>query len=405
MRQSAWGIFQFSLFGIICLTLSVFFAPTSNAQIRQSAIIIDAQTRTVLYAEDPDGTRYPASLTKIMTLYMVFDALERGRLRLDQQLPVSGHAAAQAPSILGLRPGSTIQVEDAILGVATKSANDAAVVLAEALGGSEAAFGQMMTARARALGMQNSHFQNASGLPNPAQRTTARDMATLALAVINNHPKYYHYFSTREFTYEGRTHLNHNKLLGTVDGVDGIKTGFINASGFNLVASAKRDGKRIVGVIFGGNTGRERDREMARLLDASFVGAIPRDKNEIRTAAVSQTMKKVAAKLNPVSTAEAATIEPNASINSQNLADSFAQNWAVQVGAFAKPTTASQEAQRAIAVSAHLPDGQAVPVALRDDSGKYYRARVGNLSEGQAREACRDLGRKQIKCLVVSPQG
>lgn len=245
---------------------------SSGVDNRTASILVDAASGAILHQANADALRYPASLTKIMTLYMVFDALDDGLLRLDQRIKTSPLAARQQPSKLGLAAGETIRVEDAILGLVTKSANDASVVLAEAVAGSEAEFALRMTAKARALGMTRTTFRNASGLPDRLQQTTARDMATLALAMLRDHKRRYGYFSRSEFTYDGAVHANHNRLLNAYEGMDGIKTGFINASGFNLVASATRDGRRLVGVVFGGNTAALRDREMVRLMDAGFNG-------------------------------------------------------------------------------------------------------------------------------------
>jgi D-alanyl-D-alanine carboxypeptidase len=233
-------------------------------------IVIDAETGQVLHATNPDSLRHPASLTKMMTLYLTFQALESGRLSLNQTLPISTNASEQSPSKLGLRPGQRIRVEDAILGLVTESANDAAVVLAEALGGSEEGFGAMMTRQAHALGMAHSQFDNPSGLPDPDQVTTAHDMALLGHALIYHYPQFYPYFSHDSFTYAGIYHHNHNHLMDRYDGMDGIKTGYIRASGFNLVASATRNGTRLIGVVFGGKSAVLRDNHMAQLLDDCF---------------------------------------------------------------------------------------------------------------------------------------
>lgn len=237
---------------------------------RYAAIVIEATTGTVISETNPDRRLYPASLTKMMTLYMTFEAIQNGRLRKNDRMKVSSRAAMQEPSKLGLAPGSTLRVEDAILGLVTKSANDASVVLAEAIGGSESRFGQLMTAKARALGMRNSQFVNASGLHNPNQYSTARDMAVLGQALIRDFPREYKYFSTNNFTYAGHAHRNHNRLMSTYTGMDGIKTGYVYASGFNLTASAVRNGQRLIGVVFGGKTTVSRNQQMAKLLDAGF---------------------------------------------------------------------------------------------------------------------------------------
>lgn len=234
---------------------------------RDAALVVDAATGRTLYARNADELRYPASLTKMMTLYVLFEEMERGRINNDTRLTVSAHAAAQAPSKLGLKPGQTITALDAIRALVTKSANDAAVVIAENVAGSEPAFARRMTDTARRIGMRSTVFRNANGLPNPGQYTTARDLATLGLALQRRFPTLYKHFSTRQFVFRGATHRNHNKLLGRVEGVDGIKTGFIRASGFNLVTSAKRNGRQIVAVVLGGATGRSRDNEMAGLVE------------------------------------------------------------------------------------------------------------------------------------------
>lgn len=217
-----------------------------------ATIVVDAKTGAVLSEQNADQANYPASLTKMMTLYLVFDALERHQLTLKQPIAVSRHAATQAPSRLGLTAGQTITVEQAILALVTKSANDAAVAIGEELGGTESRFAEMMTRRARRLGMSSTTFRNASGLPNPSQVTTARDIATLGRALWRDFPQYYPYFSRDRFTYRGRVIANHNVLLRTYPGADGIKTGYIRASGYNLAASAVRNGRRIVAVVLGG---------------------------------------------------------------------------------------------------------------------------------------------------------
>src|SRR6185437_8591234 len=228
------------------------------------------QTGQVLRELNPDVSTQPASLTKRMTLYLTFEALNQGRLRLDQYLRVSDYAATRAPSKLGLTPGESVTVHDLILGIVTKSANDAAVVLAEGLGGSEGAFAQQMTWKARQLGMNSTAYYNASGLPDPNQRTTARDIARLALALYHQFPREYRYFSTRAFVFRGQEMRNHNHLMEWYPGLDGIKTGYVNASGFNLAASAVREGHRLIGVIMGGQSPGWRDRQMAGLLDQGF---------------------------------------------------------------------------------------------------------------------------------------
>lgn len=245
-------------------------AAAPKYQPSQSSIVVDANSGAVLQATNADALRHPASLTKIMTLYLLFERLEQGKIKLNTELPVSSHAAAQAPSKLGLKPGETIQVETAIRAVVTKSANDVAVIIGEALGGDEASFGRMMTAKARALGMTQTTYRNASGLPDDEQVTTARDQALLGRALQDRFPNYYHYFSTRTFAFRGKKMRNHNHLLGSVDGVDGIKTGYIRASGFNIVTSVHRNNRYIIAVVFGGRTANVRDARVRSLIDSNI---------------------------------------------------------------------------------------------------------------------------------------
>jgi D-alanyl-D-alanine carboxypeptidase len=231
-----------------------------------SSIIVDGNSGAVLSSNNPDGIRRPASLTKIMTLYLLFERLESGKMKLDTEMDVSEHASEQAPTKLGLKPGQTLRVEDAIKGLVTRSANDAAVVVAEAIAGDEAEFARLMTRKARALGMSKTTYRNASGLPNDEQLTTARDQATLGRAIQDRFPRYYRYFATSVFNYRGQSIRNHNRLLGNVEGVDGIKTGYTRASGFNLVSSMRRGNRHLIGVVLGGRSGGSRDATMRNLL-------------------------------------------------------------------------------------------------------------------------------------------
>jgi D-alanyl-D-alanine carboxypeptidase len=248
-----------------------------------ASIVVDGNSGAVLQAANPDALRHPASLTKVMTLYLLFERLESGRLRLDSALKISDHASEQAPTKLGLKPGQTISVEDAIKGIVTKSANDAAVAVAENLGGDEDGFAKLMTQKAHALGMAHTIYVNASGLPDDDQVTTARDQAVLGRAIQERFPRYYRYFSTESFVYHGEAMRNHNHLLGVVDGVDGIKTGFTRASGFNLLTSLHRDGRYLVAVVMGGPSASERDERMRELISA-----------HIREAALRRTVPTIA---------------------------------------------------------------------------------------------------------------
>ena len=262
------------LYTLACLIMQLLGSLTAaKAQIgseRYASLVMDAASGQVIFAANADEPRYPASLTKMMTIYMLFEALRDRRVTLNQLVPVSAHAAAMSPSKLGLVPGTVITVEQALLGLVTKSANDAAAALGELLGGDEERFAQMMTLRARALGMTRTTFRNASGWPDPDQVTTARDLALLARHLIQDYPSEYRYFAVPSFVFHGRTILNHDRMLQTYPGADGLKTGYIDASGCNLVTSAVRGDVRLIGVVMGASNGGERDTHMAALLDAGY---------------------------------------------------------------------------------------------------------------------------------------
>ena len=235
-----------------------------------SAMVTDISTGAVLMADDADARRFPASLAKLMTLYLLFGALDDGSVALDQKLPVSPRAATQPPTRLGLRPGSHISVEECIDALIVRSANDVATVVAEALGTTESAFAEKMTVTARELGMNQTVFRNASGLPDADQFTTARDLTILAQALITRFPGYYHYFATPRCRVAGKVLTTHNFFLRMYDGADGLKTGYTQAAGYNLAASVERHGHRLVGVVLGGATRPARDLEMAQIMDQAF---------------------------------------------------------------------------------------------------------------------------------------
>lgn len=255
---------------VLALFLTVQLSGQAIAAPKFAALTVDARTGAILFAKDADGIRHPASLTKMMTLYVVFEELKAGRLALNSNITFSARAAGMAPSKLGIRAGGTITVETAIKALVVKSANDVATAVAENISGTEKAFAKRMTSTARSIGMSRTTFANASGLPNPTQVTTARDMATLGLRLMRDFPQYYPYFRTRSFVFQGRTIKGHNRLLGSYEGTDGIKTGFINASGFNLVSSVRRGDKRLVGVVIGGRSGASRDTYMKQMLSRYF---------------------------------------------------------------------------------------------------------------------------------------
>ncbi len=264
------GHFDFRLLAAAVALFGIGFAAPAAADDRYGAIVMDARTNEVLLEDQADETRFPASLTKMMTLYMLFEALERGDLRLETRLVASRRASRQPPSRLGLRRNDSITVEQAIRSMVVQSANDVATMVAERLGGSESRFAANMTARSRELGMRDSRFANASGLPDPRHRTTARDLAMLGQALWHDFPEYYHYFQTPSFAWRRGSGQNHNHLLGQIEGVDGIKTGYTRASGFNLASMAERDGRRVIVVVLGGETATSRDAQVAYLIEGAY---------------------------------------------------------------------------------------------------------------------------------------
>jgi len=371
--------------------------PAIAASDRYAAIVIDANTGKTLFASNADAQRYPASLTKMMTLYMLFEAMQAGRMNKDTRIPVSAYAAARPPTKIGFRSGQSIRAEDAALAMITKSANDVATAVGEYLGGSEERFAQMMTAKARRLGMRNTTFRNASGLPNMAQHTTARDMAILSIALRQHFPNEFSYFSRRSFVFRGQTINGHNRLLGRVEGVDGIKTGYTNASGYNLASSVSLDGRRLVAVVMGGNTGASRDAHMAQLI-RKYLPMATRSRNAAPLVAMRNDAPQVVASLDlpkarnapvPV-TRQAAAVEDV--INNESGEGDSDQP---QVLALAAPATrpaalAAQAAVRptpkAAVPSAQPQDVDPVTTASAPAAGGWA-IQIGSLpSEGQARD-------------------
>ena len=293
-----------TVFLLSVIMITGFSAP-AHANSKYAAFVMHAESGDILFDRYSTGRRYPASLTKMMTLYLLFDELEAGNLTLESKLKVSSRAAGQPPSKLGVTTGSTISVEDAIKALVVKSANDVAVVVAEEIGGSEWRFAQKMTEKARSLGMRSTTFRNASGLPNSKQVTTARDMATLAQRLIQDHPTYFPYFSTQTFTWNSRTYRGHNAVVRTFDGADGMKTGYTRRSGFNLATTAVRDNNRLIGIVLGGRSGATRDRHMRDILTNAFaeiknkpqlIAALHRDTPEprIKPTLLAQLQKDLA---------------------------------------------------------------------------------------------------------------
>lgn len=436
--------------GLLLMLAMVTSAHANNP--RYAGIVVDLDNGEVLYAENIDEQRYPASLTKMMTLYLTFEALEAGRLRLDQPLPVSTYAAAKPAVKLWLAAGSSIPVDTAIRALAVRSANDVAAVVAEALGGSEAQFGQMMTSKARELGMHATTFRNASGLPDDRQVTTARDMLTLSVRVMQDFPQYYHYFGLQEFTYRGTRHTSHNRLVRDYPGADGLKTGFIRASGFNVATTAVRGNRRLMAVVMGGFSSQSRDTHMANLLDRSFMRASLRDQQswvantnfsrefmafapssqpsvpasvpapaqrqpilavvETNTPTASPSSIDFEEQLANIETIQRPAEEPAVSQpdplrafieRERQLASSneAGGGWGVQVGAFSREAQARQLAQQAAQRIAQNLGGR-VAVDTVEGQNPVYRARLMALDEYRARQACRELNSQGMDCMVVN---
>ncbi|MEZ5776116.1 MAG: D-alanyl-D-alanine carboxypeptidase [Hyphomicrobiaceae bacterium] len=400
--------------GLLALPVAASAAPYAD-------IVIDANTGQVLHERDADARRYPASLTKMMTLYIVFEQLKKGRLSLDTELTVSARADGVQPSKLGLGAGATITVENAIKALVTKSANDIAVTIAENLGGTEQKFARYMTWTAKRIGMRHTVFQNASGLPDASQATTARDLAILAIRLYDDFPEHVHYFKTRTFTYRGRSYRNHNGLLFGFQGTEGIKTGYTRASGFNLVASVRRDGKHLIGVVLGGESAGSRNSRMRSLLTTAFGKASskrtrkPAAEPTVVAAVPGTATKKAAAgdagkatatmpeggytgltKATPVTTptTTSATSEPRTTAASGPFH--------VQVGAY---DSEGEAYGRLMAVSGKARSIVAGhdPVAVSFVKGEktWYRARFAGFEEAAARATCASLKKQSIDCIVM----
>ncbi|WP_331280880.1 D-alanyl-D-alanine carboxypeptidase [Litchfieldella xinjiangensis] len=420
-------------------------ATSVSANPRYASIVVDAASGEVLHGENADATRYPASLTKMMTLYLLFEAIEEGRIALDQPMPVSSYAASKPASKLWLRAGSTITPREAIPALIIRSANDVAVVVAEALGGTEQGFARMMNDKARTMGMMSTHFNNPSGLPDPSQVSTARDLATLSMRLMNDFPQHYHRFSETRFTYRGTTHNGHNRLLTNYAGADGLKTGYIRASGFNVATSAIRNGRRIVAVVMGGFTAQSRDAHMVDLLDRGFVRAsLLNNSDWVAKADISGNVERIHAMppapvaeydriadfakqmpvpdTTPTVTTMTASLAPadTSSVESDVMSDAmpssaedpilalmngFGQeemggDWSVQIGAFHDASQAQVFATRA---ADYLEQNQLpTRVAITESPERQvYRARLVDLEETQARTACDRLQQQGMDCLVV----
>jgi D-alanyl-D-alanine carboxypeptidase len=446
----------------MALSLSILLAaiPSSQALAKTkrapsttiaAAIVIDMNTGGVLYAQGADTPRYPASLTKMMTLYVLFGYMRAGKIKPNTELTVTAHAAGQAPTKLGLKPGATLRTSDAIKALITKSANDAAAVVAENIAGTEESFARMMTDTARRIGMKSTTFKNASGLPDDAQISTARDMAILSVRLIKDYPEYYEAFATRQFSFKGRQHRNHNRLLANYAGTDGIKTGYTRASGFNLAASVKRNDKHLVAVVLGGKTGAGRDAAMRALLDKQFPSAsvkkTPPAKPLIASLIGSPSPAPAAAQplpplkkpiVAPVAAAPApaaptpqakkqpvvlAAVKPGivpAMASEGDIGDPadalqtnrkrgksprFEGAFHVQVGAFLSQAEAENRLgavqQRALdLLDGHLP----FTASFMKGDREWYRARFAGFSRQDAQATCDALKKRSLDCAVMQSE-
>jgi D-alanyl-D-alanine carboxypeptidase len=420
----------------------------ASADTKAAAIVVDANTGTTLYSLNADAQRFPASLTKMMTLYMLFEAMASGKVSKSTPIPVSAYAAGQPPTKVGFRPGQSISAEAAILSLITKSANDSATAIGEYLGGSEQRFAVMMTNKARQLGMRNTQFRNANGLPNPQQRSSARDLALLGIALREHFPQYYDYFSTRSFSYRGRRIVGHNRLLGKVRGVDGIKTGYTQASGFNLVSSVNVDGKKLVAVVMGGTSGGARDAQMAKLIEQYLPAASRRDGGNLiasrknskvdvaalelpendaapvpvqREEAISQTADVVTAYAAPTPAPSPAahvlavpTPSPKAEVAEGDAAEvdpvttasAPAGGWMVQIGSVGSAEEAKAILSKAAAqVGGPITSLSPYTEKFQKGSTTYHRARFAGISSAKAaNNACAALKRQNFNCFAIAPQ-
>lgn len=402
-----------------------------SGEVRYASIVVDANSGEVLFERRADSPRYPASITKVMTLYLVFEALAEGRISLDDQITVSPRAASQPPSKLGLPAGARISVDNAIRSLAVRSANDMAVALAEHVGGSEARFAALMTLRAQELGMTQTRYVNANGLPDSRQLSSARDIAVLSRAVMRDFPQYYHYFGQRLWNFEGREYRNTNGLLHSMPGIDGIKTGFTNASGYNLAASAVRDGRRLITIVLGGRTTRSRNDHVAELMTIGFeverrraagesiqvaqalFGNLPGGVGVEYAAGVGGGSRDLAAADVPVSSqvmaasaeldaASAPPPEPTPTPTRVTAQGDAASGWIVQVGAFREQNVAQEWLGE---VNRRFRDQfRNAERAVSEADNGWFRARFVGLTRAAADAACEALSERNVPCMVIRAQ-
>ena len=379
---------------IIFLSIMITMAWPANA--KYASIIMDARTGRVLHELNANTLNYPASLTKMMTLYLLFEKIDQGDMTLETRMRVSKRAARQPSSKIWLVPESTITAETAILGLVVRSANDVAVVVAEYLGQTERKFARIMTARAKQLGMTKSNFRNASGLPNRAQLSTARDMAILAQRLINDFPNYYGYFARTKFSYDGKTFHSHNKFIKQYNGADGLKTGYIKASGYNLAASAQRNNDRLIGVIFGGRSPKQRDGHLTKLMNKGFADARKNytpypGRKPLVVPKVNENLVSSHRSIDLFSKPE------------DNLLTTIV--WGIQIGAYSSSDMAEKKAEEAeIIVKGTYETAFRHTEVIVISGKKLYRAQILGLKESDTSGACQLIARIEDQCLILSPE-
>lgn len=413
----------YTVFSAAVLAVFVLFAstPPAEANPKYASVVMDMETGQILRTRYADKKLYPASLTKMMTLYMTFDAIRSGKLSLDQELLISRNASRQPPSKIGLRAGRTISVREAIQACATKSANDAAVVLAEAIGGSVDNFAALSTQKARELGMSRTTFKNPHGLTKRGQLSTARDMAVLGRRLFLDFPEHYHVFKRKVFKHGGRKFYATNKLLGRYSGADGIKTGYTSASGFNLVASAEQNGRRVLGVVFGGRSSASRNRHMRNLLDEGFAALperttlaenvdyylespLPRlspKRGGSNKAPAAWATRTTATK--PSTVARSLEALSNAIVSKAEASTAKSGPYSIQIGAYRKRVLAERRLNEIENMRRPANLKTASPfVSVRNAGGRpLYRARFVGLQKSAADRACKRLRAKNVDCFVV----
>ena len=426
MKKSGAGRLVLTCATLVAAQLFFTSAPSqAKPAAKYAAIVVDANTGKTLFARSADAKRFPASLTKIMTLYILFDYLRDKRLGYETTFHVTPRAAAQSPSKLGLKPGISVKVVDLIRALVTKSANDAAVVIAENIGGTEENFAKLMTLKARKIGMTRTVFKNASGLPNAAQKTTARDMATLGLRIQRDHPQYYKFFGTRYFSYGGKRYKNHNKLLFGYRGTDGIKTGYTRASGFNLTTSVRRGDRHVIAVVMGGKTAKRRDAHMRTLLNRYLPRAVamrkpvlPKQRAKRMAKAadpIADLQKKLTQKMMGQNTKLAAAqkkaaqetrpFPPPARLAPPQPSAPAVQprgSHHVQIGAYSSRDSAlARLAKVQQLAGATLRGHQPVTIAVTAAGKTIYRARFDGFDKYSAQAACKQLTQKNLDCAVM----